>query len=323
LEIDKLFNFLVLLRDAVKVFFSVTESVHPHVLVQYHKVCAWQCNLCKEKFIQDKTKYKRFLCGVVACDYDICEPCWVGTHPHPFVPGIHHNVASCSRCHGILDTNSYKCAKACELSLCLSCYSLAHPHPCSMQHMAMMCDVCKQKGTTSYRCKMGCDYDICECCWKQQKHPHFFCELGSYPAKCDMCGNTTREDPSFYHCGVGCDYDLCKPCFLAGGFPLKENYLIKSNEHVPILHPLPPPVESPPVIQPTPPSSPKPNPPKPIEEPSDDAVCIICYAEPRKVLFLPCKHLICCALCAPDVRSTRNLCPKCNSSIVDAIDVFL
>ena len=46
--------------------------------------------------------------------------------------------------------------------------------------------------------------------------------------------------------------------------------------------------------------------------------CAICLSEPKRVLFLPCKHINCCAGCAPD----QVRCPLCREPIVATTEVF-
>ena len=55
------------------------------------------------------------------------------------------------------------------------------------------------------------------------------------------------------------------------------------------------------------------------EEQLEDTVnCTICMAAPRTVLFLPCKHFICCAACAAELRSQD--CPHCRQRIAQKVD---
>ena len=47
--------------------------------------------------------------------------------------------------------------------------------------------------------------------------------------------------------------------------------------------------------------------------------CDICLDRPRGVLFLPCRHLLCCGICAASV----NKCPCCRAQIVATIKAFI
>ena len=49
--------------------------------------------------------------------------------------------------------------------------------------------------------------------------------------------------------------------------------------------------------------------------------CVICMSEPKRVLFLPCKHVNCCADCAPE-QVRRGVCPVCREAIVATTEVF-
>ena len=51
------------------------------------------------------------------------------------------------------------------------------------------------------------------------------------------------------------------------------------------------------------------------------ARCIVCMEEDKGSLFLPCKHLICCATCAKTIMaSAKKECPKCRAPIKTVID---
>ena len=49
--------------------------------------------------------------------------------------------------------------------------------------------------------------------------------------------------------------------------------------------------------------------------------CVICLSEPKRILFLPCKHINCCADCAPE-QERRGVCPVCREAIVATTEVF-
>ena len=56
-------------------------------------------------------------------------------------------------------------------------------------------------------------------------------------------------------------------------------------------------------------------------EVDDKYKCSICYEHDRTVVFLPCKHLCCCANCGK-VDVTLN-CPICREDINSRINIFL
>ncbi|XP_033740389.1 E3 ubiquitin-protein ligase XIAP-like [Pecten maximus] len=47
--------------------------------------------------------------------------------------------------------------------------------------------------------------------------------------------------------------------------------------------------------------------------------CFVCEEEPRKITYLPCKHLACCGIC--DLAQLK--CPICKESIKDRFTTFL
>ena len=65
---------------------------------------------------------------------------------------------------------------------------------------------------------------------------------------------------------------------------------------------------------------------------SDEHLCVVCLDSPRCTLLLPCKHLCLCKGCASSVlapkdatgnQQRRNLCPLCQSPVVEVMDVFV
>ena len=51
---------------------------------------------------------------------------------------------------------------------------------------------------------------------------------------------------------------------------------------------------------------------------NDDAEgkeCVICMAEPRTTVLIPCRHLCLCADCAQALRQQTHKCPICRSGI--------
>lgn len=49
--------------------------------------------------------------------------------------------------------------------------------------------------------------------------------------------------------------------------------------------------------------------------------CVLCWVRPRDVLFLPCRHMSCCATCA--AKLPQRLCPTCRAPITSQIEVML
>ncbi len=48
--------------------------------------------------------------------------------------------------------------------------------------------------------------------------------------------------------------------------------------------------------------------------------CILCWAAAPSVLFLPCRHVPCCAECAPRILEQ---CPMCRAVITERMHVFV
>jgi len=51
------------------------------------------------------------------------------------------------------------------------------------------------------------------------------------------------------------------------------------------------------------------------------SACIICEDRPRKIVFVPCGHYVCCATCAAH-PALKNLCPVCRVYIEKKVVVF-
>lgn len=51
---------------------------------------------------------------------------------------------------------------------------------------------------------------------------------------------------------------------------------------------------------------------------NEDVDCIICYAEPKSVVFAPCGHYCCCASCANQMRAKG--CPLCRQRIAQIVE---
>ena len=55
---------------------------------------------------------------------------------------------------------------------------------------------------------------------------------------------------------------------------------------------------------------------------SDNEKCCICYARPRNVLYMPCKHLYCCSECDQNI-SHCPICPICREEINERITAYV
>lgn len=56
----------------------------------------------------------------------------------------------------------------------------------------------------------------------------------------------------------------------------------------------------------------------PTDSAADDTECIVCMAEPRAVLVMPCRHFCLCRSCAAELRRQLQPCPICRTG-VDAL----
>jgi len=55
---------------------------------------------------------------------------------------------------------------------------------------------------------------------------------------------------------------------------------------------------------------------------ADDEACVICLAEPRDTVLVPCGHVVLCASCCDDVMSSASKeCPICRKEIQEVIEV--
>lgn len=62
------------------------------------------------------------------------------------------------------------------------------------------------------------------------------------------------------------------------------------------------------------------------EEIADDQACIVCYANRRTTLLLPCRHLKCCSECIEKMKAANNgrlKCPYCNTVVTQTIEAFI
>jgi len=50
-----------------------------------------------------------------------------------------------------------------------------------------------------------------------------------------------------------------------------------------------------------------------------DMTCIVCMNNTREIIFLPCKHVICCNICATQI----NKCPQCREIIREKPKIYL
>jgi len=53
-----------------------------------------------------------------------------------------------------------------------------------------------------------------------------------------------------------------------------------------------------------------------------EKVCVICKDEPKRVIFLPCKHICTCEPCSETLLSRNSLCPLCRQPIAMSFNVF-
>jgi hypothetical protein len=44
----------------------------------------------------------------------------------------------------------------------------------------------------------------------------------------------------------------------------------------------------------------------------DSSLCCICQMQPRRVLLLPCKHVVACVQCSEALELAGSVCPACN-----------
>jgi hypothetical protein len=53
----------------------------------------------------------------------------------------------------------------------------------------------------------------------------------------------------------------------------------------------------------------------------DKKLCVLCQAQPRRVLLLPCKHLVACLSCSEALELTGGMCPICNQPFNRRVNV--
>ena len=54
-----------------------------------------------------------------------------------------------------------------------------------------------------------------------------------------------------------------------------------------------------------------------------DAECVVCMEETRSCLFLPCRHMCVCRVCADLIMASTADCPRCRTKVENIIDVFV
>jgi uncharacterized CHY-type Zn-finger protein len=48
------------------------------------------------------------------------------------------------------------------------------------------------------------------------------------------------------------------------------------------------------------------------QEMDQKQICLVCRRMPRRVLLLPCKHLVACNACSEALEMTGSVCPLCS-----------
>ena len=47
--------------------------------------------------------------------------------------------------------------------------------------------------------------------------------------------------------------------------------------------------------------------------------CVVCYSLRKDSMFMPCKHLSCCHICAKKIKASKGICPICRTKITSVI----
>jgi hypothetical protein len=57
----------------------------------------------------------------------------------------------------------------------------------------------------------------------------------------------------------------------------------------------------------------------------DGLCCVVCQDKTRQMLFMPCKHLVCCSECGrePSANQGLRMCPVCRAEIQTRFSVYL
>ena len=53
----------------------------------------------------------------------------------------------------------------------------------------------------------------------------------------------------------------------------------------------------------------------------EDLACVVCFAEKKNVLMMPCRHICVCATCA--ASNLFKLCPICREEVIETMHVFV
>ena len=51
---------------------------------------------------------------------------------------------------------------------------------------------------------------------------------------------------------------------------------------------------------------------------SEHKLCKICMEQEASMAFLPCGHLVCCKVCAPE----HECCPICRAAVKDSVRIY-
>ena len=63
---------------------------------------------------------------------------------------------------------------------------------------------------------------------------------------------------------------------------------------------------------------------EPLLQSENPSLFVICLnTRDATWLFMPCKHAICCTLCANTIMETVKSCPTCRSQITEKIQIYL
>ncbi|KAH3756525.1 hypothetical protein Pelo_11636 [Pelomyxa schiedti] len=250
---------------------------------------------------------------------------------HPLVPGVLQTYSlryECDRCKrqsAVMRERINRCS-ACNYDICAMCaaFSKKLPGPkipplalslkCTRGHGLRVATISSLMKSSMYTKGYVCD--ICKHQWL-----------------------TRSGDPeeTLLHCDV-CSYDMCPLCArYSAGAPDEETEVPAVttpppfSSTIPFIFPTKPPLPiTPTKITPVTPPKPDPKPdPKPVvtatsttstasTSPSQINECVVCTANSRDTLFMPCRHLICCSTCAEIV----DACPFCRQPIATKIKVF-
>jgi len=130
---------------------------------------------------------------------------------------------------------------------------------------------------------------------------HMLWPATSVPAgvACTLCSRPLRDNAlQCRPCSASARFIVCSGCFQA---------------HEGTLQRAPAVVTAPAATAPVPPPAPSPAP-----AGGSAMECVVCMASPKGVVFLPCRHMCCCAACA----SAVDRCPVCRTAVADRMAVF-